>query len=108
MSKTGFKQDNIGAFIVKDPDATLDYTIDWSGVLSGSDTISTVAYEVQTGISLTTAIGGSNFTNTDTTTTCNLTGGTAGNIYAVECTITTTESRTFVRHFRVKVEDQQL
>lgn len=108
MSKTGFKQDNIGAYIIKDPDATLDYTIDWSNVLSGSDTISSVAYDVQTGLSLSTAIGGSNFTNTDTTSTCNLTGGTAGTIYSVECTIITSEGRTFVRHFRVKVENQQL
>jgi hypothetical protein len=108
MSKTGFKQDNIGAFIVKDPDATLDYTIDWSGVLSGSDTISSVAYDVESGLSLSTAIGGANFSNTTTTSTCNLTGGTVDTIYSVECTITTSEGRTFVRHFRVKVEKQQL
>lgn len=108
MSKTGFLQDTTGAYIIKDPDATLDYTIDWSGVLTGSDTISSVAYEVQSGLSLSNAIGGSYFSYTDTTSTCNLTGGTAGTIYAVECQITTAASRTFVRHFRVKVEDQQL
>ena len=36
-------------FFVHDPDAKLDYTIDWSGFLGDSETISTSAWSVESG-----------------------------------------------------------
>ena len=44
-STTGYENDNVGAFISKDPGSTLDYVIQWSEWLSG-DSISSVAYAI--------------------------------------------------------------
>lgn len=107
MSTTGYQQDSTGAFIVKDPGSTLDYVIDWTNWL-GSDTVSSVTYTLDSGISTSTAIGGSATSTTDTTTTVNITGGTAGNIYNVKAEMTTTSGRTVVRNFRIKIENRQL
>ena len=107
MSTTGYLQDTTGAYIVKDPGSTLDYTIDWTNWL-GSDTVSSVSYTLDSGITTSTAIGGSATATTSTTTRVNITGGTAGTIYNVKAEMTTTEGRIVVRNFRVKVEDQQL
>ena len=92
---------------MKDPGSTLDYTIDWTNWL-GSDTVSSVSYTLDSGITTSTAIGGSATATTSTTTRVNITGGTAGTIYNVKAEMTTTEGRVVVRNFRVKVEDQQL
>jgi hypothetical protein len=107
MSTTGYLQDTTGAYIVKDPGSTLDYTIDWTNWL-GTDTVSSVTYTLASGITTSTAIGGSATSTTDTTTTVNITGGTAGNIYNVKAEMTTTNGRVAVRNFRVKVQAQQL
>lgn len=107
MSTTGYLQDSTGAYIVKDPGSTLDYTIDWTNWL-GADTVSSVAYTLDSGITTSTAIGGSATSTTATTTTVNITGGTAGTIYNVKCEMTTSSNRVVVRNFRVKVENQQL
>ena len=81
--------------------------IDWTNWL-GSDTVASVSYTLDSGISTSTAIGGSASSNTTTTTTVNLTGGTAGTIYNVKATMTTGSGRVVVRNFRVKVENVQL
>lgn len=107
MSTTGYLQDTTGAYIVKDPGSTLDYTIDWTNWL-GSDTVSSVAYTLDSGITTSTAIGGSATSTTSTTSTVNITGGTAGNIYNVKCEMTTAANKVVVRNFRVKVENVQL
>jgi len=103
-STTGYQVDNVGRFIKKDPSSVLDYTIDWTNWLSG-DTVSSVVYDLENGITTSTAIGGVAVSNTTTTTTVNIAGGTAGNIYNVKCTMTTTNGRTVVKNFRIKVED---
>ena len=107
MSTTGYLQDSTGAYIVKDPGSTLDYTIDWTNWL-GSDTVSSVSYTLDSGITTSTAIGGSATSTTTTTSTVNITGGTAGTIYNVKCEMTTSSGRIVVRNFRVRVEDVQL
>jgi len=71
----------------KDPDATLDYTIDWSTWL-GADTISTSEWTVASGITEGTA------TATTTATTIWLSGGTAGVSYALTNQIVTAGGRT--------------
>lgn len=107
MSTTGYQQDSTGAYIVKDPGSTLDYVIDWTNWL-GADTVSSVTYTLDSGISTSTDIGGSATSTTDTTTTVNITGGTTGNIYNVKAEMVTAGGRTVVRNFRIRIESQQL
>ena len=109
-STTGYENDNVGAFISKDPGSTLDYVIQWSEWL-GSDSISSVAYaitsEAESSPTLTTstAISGLAATSTTgTTSTIVLTAGTSGVVYTVTCTMITSGGRTVKRSFRVKVE----
>ena len=85
---------------VKDPDAVLDYPINWAssdGTNDGSssdtgwlqgDTISTATFTVDSGITKDSE------SNTTTTATVWLSGGTAGQRYTVTCRITTTSGRT--------------
>lgn len=72
----------------KDPDATLDYVINWVDWLDG-DTINSVEYVAATGITVETAM----LTESLTTTTLWLSGGTAGQSYDVTCRITTALGR---------------
>ena len=60
----------------KDPDAHLNYTIDWSEWLV-TDTISTSTWTVPTGITK------DSDTNSTTTTTIKLSGGTVGEKYEI-------------------------
>lgn len=84
---------------IKDPDAVLDYSIDWSDWL-GSDTISTSTWEVDSGIT-----EDSN-SNTDTVTTIWLSGGTAGKKYELTNRITTTGGRTDDRTIIIVVRNK--
>lgn len=87
------------AQFTKDPDAVLDYQIDWSDWL-GSDTISTSDWTVATGLT------GDSDSNTDTTATIWLSGGTAGATYSVTNEIVTNGGRTDNRSFTVYVEER--
>lgn len=82
----------------KDPDATLSYTVDWSDWLVGGDTISSVAWDVPTGITEDST------SETTTTATITLSGGSANADYDVGCKITTAagliDERTI--HFQVR------
>jgi hypothetical protein len=83
----------------KDPNAVLDYQIDWSTWL-GTDTISSATWTVATGLTKTTD------SKTTTTTTVWLSGGTAGTTYSVACRIVTAGGRTDDRTVQIKVEDK--
>lgn len=83
----------------KDPEATLDYHIDWSAWLD-DDTISTVTWTVPTGLTQVTA------TYTTTVATVWLSGGTAGEEYQVACAITTAGGRTDERTIRIRAENR--
>lgn len=78
----------------KDPDEVLDYQVNWSEWL-GADTITTSTWTVQTGI--TDGLK----TNTSTTTTIWLSGGTAGVEYEIKNKIVTAGGRTAERSFYV-------
>ena len=80
----------------KDPNSTLDYTVTWSSWLT-ADTISSVAWTVETGITQTAA------TNTTTTATIWLSGGEAGTEYTVTCRVTTAGGRIDQRSIAVRV-----
>ena len=84
---------------IKDPDAVLDYTVDWSDWL-GSDTIQTSAWIVPTGIT-----EDSN-SNTTTTATIWLSGGTRGKKYEIVNRIVTAGSRTDDRTIEIVVKDK--
>ena len=78
----------------KDPDETLDYIINWATHL-GSDTISSSSWVAETGITI------DSDTNTTTTATVWLSGGTLGQFYLVTNTIVTDGGRTLEQSIRV-------
>ena len=87
---------------VKDPDATLDYQVDWTTWLSGdSDTIS----------SSTWTISGSGLTedsssNTTQVATIWLSGGTEGSSYEVTNRIITANGRTADRTIYIVIDQR--
>lgn len=62
-----------------DPNAVLDYTIDWSGYLTEGDTIADSAWSATPTSPSALTVGASEFT--DTTATVRISGGTSGTTY---------------------------
>lgn len=93
---------NPTASFSKDPDAVLDYTLDWSSWLNsaGGDVIATSVWTVPAGIA---TVGN---TNSGNQTTVWLSGGTAGQSYAVSNRITTAGGRTEDRTIQINVVDR--
>ncbi len=89
----------MGTIFIKDPDATLDYVVNWATWLV-SDTIISSAWTVPTGLTQVTAA------STTTTTTIWLSGGTAGNSYSVLNRIVTAAGRTDDRSLTIEVEQK--
>jgi len=83
----------------KDPDAILDYSVDWAKWLAG-DQINTSDWTVPVGLTKTLDA------TTATKATVWLSGGAAGQSYTVTNRITTTGGRTEDRSFIVKVENR--
>lgn len=75
-----------------------DYQIDWSAYI-GDDTISTSTWTVPAGITKVSD------TNTTTTTTIWVSGGTGGNTYRLDNEIVTAAGRTYKRSLRIRVYD---
>lgn len=84
---------------IKDPNAVLDYIIDWTAFL-GADTISTSTWIVETGITK------DSDTRTNTTTTIWLSGGTAGERYYLTNRIVTAGLRTEDRTIGILVREK--
>ncbi len=97
---TGFERDNQGAFIRKDPQAVLDYQLDYTNYLATGDSIASQTTTVDTGITL----DSSAIVTGNKIVKLFLSGGTAGTVYTVKNTIVTADNRTAVKRFRVKVE----
>ena len=108
----------------KDPDETLDYSVDWSRFL-GTATISTVTWSVKTpgyssetvlasGQDLTTATAGATTdsiqnvsqTNTTTVATINIGGGVANREYTFFCTILDSTGSTAKRAIKLRARDR--
>lgn len=89
---TGFIKGASGDTIVKTANAGKPYTINWLPFLAG-DTISTSVFTVGSGMTLDSE------SNTTTTSTATLSGGTTGTTYTITCQIVTaggiTEEHTF-------------
>lgn len=85
----------------KDPDAKLDYTIDWGPYL-GTDTISASVWTVPAGITQASPAP----SNTTTKTTIWLSGGSDGEDYLVANKITTTGGRIDERTLFIQVRQR--
>lgn len=86
---------------LKDPAAVLDYELDWSTWLATvSDTIATSTWTADTGITV------DDESNTTTTATVWLSGGTAGVTYSLVNRITTAGGRTDERTITVAVRER--
>jgi len=83
----------------KDPNAVLDYIWDWSDWL-GSDTISSSTVTAPTGLTVDSE------SNTTTTATVWLSGGTAGEDYDVVNRIITAGGRTEDRTITIQVRER--
>ena len=84
------------------PTENLDYTINWTTRGLGTDTIATSTWVVSPN-----DLTSSNPSNTTTTTTIWLTGGTAGNFYTVTNTITTAGGREMQETFTMNIVAQR-
>lgn len=94
--------------VVKDPEAVLDYKFDWAALTNGSgasdwlasgETIS--SYDVAVGAGLTK--DSDSKTDTNTSVTVWLSGGTLGEDYIITCHIVTSDDREDDRKMIVKV-----
>lgn len=85
---------------LKDPNATKDYGWDWSAFLGG-DTILTSVW-TSSSVNITLSAG----SNTATTTTIWLSGGTLTGNYLITNRITTAAGRIDDRTFRVIIKEQ--
>ena len=97
---TGFERDNQGAFIRKDPEAVLDYQLDYTNYLASGDSITTSTVTVDSGLTK----DSDTLTGSGKLVTITLSGGTEGTVYTVKNTVVTNDGRTAVKRFRVKVE----
>lgn len=85
----------------KDPDAYLDYQVDWTRWLEGiEDTIQAVTWLVPNGLVKESE------SNTTTTATVWLSGGEAGQSYDVVCRITTANGRIDDRTLNIIVKER--
>lgn len=84
--------------IKKDPDATLDYTFDWSAWLaSAGDSIADVAWTADTGLTIESQ------THTTQTATAVVSGGAAGSVLGLTCRITTAGGRVDERTMKLRI-----
>ena len=92
------------ASVTKDPDAVIDYKFDWTRWLAETttttDTISTSSWTVPSGLTK------DSDSNTTTSTTVWLSGGTAGTAYQVANRIVTAGGRTADRTMTVYVQER--
>ena len=87
------------ALFLKDPQAVLDYKIDWATWL-GTDTISAVSWTVASGITQ------DSVSNTTTAATIWLSEGTVGSTYDLICHITTAGGRQDDRTIAIEIRQQ--
>jgi hypothetical protein len=82
---------------LKDPDAVLDWVWDWSEWLANGETITNSVFEASVGIEIQST------SNTATSATVWLAGGSPGQPYRVSNRITTTAGRIDERTITVRV-----
>jgi hypothetical protein len=87
--------------LLKDPDAKLNYTLNWSKWLDTGDTISSVSW-----ISENNAITVHSSTNTTTAATVILSGGKISKKYRITCRITTANGLIDDRSFWLQIRER--
>tara|TARA_R100001594_G_scaffold146521_1_gene198018 strand:+ start:1443 stop:1787 length:345 start_codon:yes stop_codon:yes gene_type:complete len=110
---TGFKRDNKGAYIEKHPSANVQYGLDFGDYLNSGDSISsaTVSIESISGDAAPIALPTNASTDVvvaQAVVNVRLNGGTSGNEYNIDVSITTTNGDTDVRRFRIIVGPKHL
>jgi len=102
---TGYKQDTQGAWIPKDPEARLVYTMDWSEWLAIGQTITAVTYthnsranDADPIIIHSSDISAGNMTYAE------ISGGTEGKTYVITAAITTDNAKLDRRSFKIQVQ----
>lgn len=85
---------------LRDPDAVLDYSVDWTSFLADTETITSHSVEVPAGLTLDTS------TESSGVVTAWISGGTAGDNYTVTYRITTSEGRTDDRSLTLVVRER--
>jgi len=87
---------------VKDPGATLDYSINWGGgYLQSGESLSSSIWTI-----FPTDMTQSSASNTASTASITVSGGSAGQIYQLSNRITTSQGRTDERSITIRVEQR--
>jgi hypothetical protein len=110
---TGFLRDNTGLYIIKDPEANVQYGLDWSDWLQAGHTLSTAVVTIETIANDATPLAFPTDAATDVIVTnpivnIRLHNGTTDKIYNIRVKITTSYGDTDARHFRIVVKDKLL
>ena len=105
---TGFRAERDGAFIDKDPEATLDYSLDWSTWMPSGDSVNTSSWAVTSPAGDSDPIVVSSNSKSNDICTAVLTGGTAGNSYTITNTIATVNNIGDRRNFRIFVKNRSV
>jgi len=106
---TGYKQDTQGAWIPKDPEAKLVYSMNWVEWLSTGQTIAAVNYTENSRVNDTAPLViESEGVQGGTVTYAEISGGAVGKIYTVTAEITTDDGAVDRRSFRIKIENRSL
>ncbi len=94
------------ATFTKDPNAKLDYSVDWSTWLPAGDSISTAAWTVAGPDASLVVAGSPAPSHASGVATVWLEGGTAGNNYRATCRVTTTAGRIDDRTIELQVRER--
>ncbi len=110
---TGFKRDNKGIFIEKDPTAKIVYGLDFTDYLVSGDAVASAVATIETISGDSSPLALPTDASTDVFINSNLVSvrlhnGTSGSVYNVAIKITTNNGDIDSRHFRVVVKDKQL
>lgn len=84
----------------KDPNEVLDYTIDWTSRLIGSDTVSSVVWTVPSGITKDSQ------SNDTTKAVIWLSGGSNTRTYPITCQVTTASGRVMEQSVTLKLAEK--
>jgi hypothetical protein len=103
---TGYKQDTQGAWIAKDPESRLVYTMDWSQWLSTGQTVTAVTYTHNSRANDPDpiVINSQGIIDAGTKTYAEISGGQEGKTYTITAAITTDDSATDRRSFKILVQ----
>jgi len=111
---TGFKRDNDGLYIEKDPDSNIQYGLDFTDYLNSGDTVTSAVITIESITGDASPLAFPTDAATDVLVSggvlvnIRLQGGTANNIYTVKCKIVTTQGDTDARSFRIVVKEKVL